>query len=57
VDVATLLLDLYGRIPPLAQAAVAGLTPDQLRATVEPGTNPIGWLIWHTARIQDHHVA
>jgi hypothetical protein len=22
-----------------------------------PGTNSIGWLIWHTARVQDHHVA
>src|SRR5207302_11498467 len=21
------------------------------------GANPIGWLLWHLARVQDHHVA
>ena len=23
----------------------------------EPGTNTIGWLVWHLARVQDHHVS
>ena len=22
-----------------------------------PGTNPVGWLVWHLSRGQDHHVA
>jgi hypothetical protein len=22
-----------------------------------PGTNPVGWLVWHLTRVQDHHVA
>jgi uncharacterized damage-inducible protein DinB len=22
-----------------------------------PGANPIAWLVWHTARVQDHHVS
>ncbi len=57
MDVAALLLELYGRIPPLAESAVAGLDPDQLRASPQAGANPIGWLVWHLTRVQDHHVA
>lgn len=56
MDVATLLLELYGRIPPLAADAVDGL--DVGRLTESPrGANPIAWLVWHQARVQDHHVA
>lgn len=57
MDVSGLLLELYGRVPPLAREAVDGLTPDQLVATVVPGTNPIGWLVWHLTRVEDGHVA
>lgn len=57
MDVAALLLELFGRIPPLAYDAVTGLDPDQLAERPEPGANPIGWLVWHLARVQDHHVA
>ena len=57
VDVASLLLELYGRVPPLARRAVEGLDPDQLVAQAAAGTNSIGWLVWHLARVHDHHVA
>ena len=57
MDVAALLLELYGRIPPLARHAVDGVAPDRLVESPAPGTNPIGWLVWHLARVQDHHVA
>lgn len=57
MDVAGLLLELYGRIPPLAQQAVEDLTEDQLREPPAAGANSIGWLVWHLARVQDHHVA
>ena len=57
MDVAALLLELYGRIPPLAGDAVAGLDVDQLTEPVDRGANPIGWLIWHLTRVQDHHVS
>jgi hypothetical protein len=57
MDIASLLLELYGRIPPLAETAVAGLNEEALCAAPEPGANPIGWLVWHLARVQDHHVA
>ena len=52
-----LLLDLYGRIPPLARESVDGLPTDQLTAQVAPGTNPIAWLIWHIARVQDAYLS
>ncbi len=52
-----LLLEIYGRIPPLAQGAVEGLDTDQLTWAPAPVANPIGWLVWHLTRVQDHHVA
>ncbi len=57
MDVASLLLELYGRIPPLARHAVEGVDLDRLTEAPAPGANPIAWLIWHLARVQDDHVA
>lgn len=57
VDIAALLIELYGRIPPLARHAVEGIDATRLTEAPVPGTNPIGWLVWHLARVQDHHVA
>jgi hypothetical protein len=52
-----LLIELYGRIGPLARDAVEGIDAEGLTTAPVPGTNPIGWLVWHLARVQDHHVA
>jgi uncharacterized damage-inducible protein DinB len=57
MDVAALLLETYGRVPPLAADAVEGLDAEQLHQAPAPGANTIGWLIWHLTRVQDHHVA
>ncbi len=57
MDVASLLLELYGRIPPLARDAVEGVALERLTEPPGPGTNPIAWLVWHLARVQDGHVA
>ena len=57
MDVAPLLLELYGRIPPLAHHVVTGVEPPQLLERVTPDANPIAWLVWHSARVQDHHIA
>jgi hypothetical protein len=57
MDVAALLVELYGRIPPLVREAVDGLDPEQLAERPAPGANSIAWLVWHLTRIQDHHVA
>jgi hypothetical protein len=57
MDIAALLLDIYDRIPPLAARAVAGLDQEDLCRAPEPGANTVGWLVWHLARVQDHHVS
>ncbi len=57
VDTSSLLLELYGRVVPLAREAVDGLDADALAAQPAPGVNSIGWLVWHLARVQDHHTA
>jgi uncharacterized damage-inducible protein DinB len=57
VNVASLLLELYGRIPPLARHAIEGVDLDRLTEPPSPGANTIAWLVWHMARIQDDHIA
>ncbi len=57
MDISALLIELYGRVPPLARQAVDGVDVARLRELPGPGTNSIGWLIWHLTRVQDHHVS
>ena len=57
MDVSGLLLDLYGRVPPLAREAVEDLDLAQLHHQPGPGANTIAWLIWHLARVQDAQIA
>ena len=52
-----LLTDACQRVLQTATGAVDGLTVEQLTHQPEPGANPIGWLVWHLARVQDDHVA
>ena len=54
---AELLQDAFDRILQTASGAVDGLSDDQLAARPAPDANPIGWLVWHLARVQDDHVA
>src|SRR4051794_20390493 len=56
MDVRDLLIEGFDRSPDLVRSAVDGLTPEQLRWAPAPGANPIGWLVWHQTRVQDHHV-
>lgn len=57
MDTSSLLIELYERIPPLAERAVEGLDTAELTRSPAPGVNTIGWLIWHLTRVQDHHVS
>jgi hypothetical protein len=57
MDISALLVELYGRIPPIAQSAVDGIDPARLVESPAPGANTIAWLIWHSARVADHHGA
>jgi hypothetical protein len=52
-----LLEDLFGRIPHAVEGAVAGLSAEDLVWVPAAGANPIGWLVWHLARVEDHHGA
>ncbi|MEO6651895.1 MAG: DinB family protein [Ilumatobacteraceae bacterium] len=57
MDVSQLLLELFGRIPPLVADAAGGLDAEQLVERPGDGANTVGWLLWHLARVQDDHVA
>jgi uncharacterized damage-inducible protein DinB len=57
MDVAAVLTELYGRLPPLVRHAVDGLSAEDLVRPPVPGANTVGWLVWHLTRVQDHHVA
>lgn len=54
MDVTGLLREAYGRVPPLAREAVKDLTVEQLCQRPTSDANPIAWLVWHMARVQDH---
>ena len=54
---AELLTDLFERIVQTASDAVDGLS-DEVLATRPAGEgNPIAWLVWHLARVEDDHIA
>ena len=51
------LLEVYGRIPPLVREVLDGLPDDALIARPGPKANSIAWLVWHLTRVQDHHMS
>jgi uncharacterized damage-inducible protein DinB len=57
MDVRTLLSDLFGRVDEHVDEILDGLDPGSLTRQPAPGTNPIGWLLWHIARVEDAQVA
>ncbi len=57
MDVSLLLLEIYGRIPPLAEQAIDGVDLAGLTEPPAPDANTMAWLVWHLARVQDHHVS
>lgn len=52
-----LLADHAERIQELYAAALDGLDLDAAHVRPAGRGNPIAWLLWHTARVQDDHVA
>jgi hypothetical protein len=57
VDISALLIEIFGRVPPLAREAADGLGVGDLVARPAPNANSIAWLIWHLSRVQDHHIS
>ncbi|MEO5852803.1 MAG: DUF664 domain-containing protein [Nocardioides sp.] len=54
---ADLLVEAFDRILQTGLAAVDGLEDEALAARPAPEANPVGWLVWHLARVQDDHIA
>ncbi|MDR7252297.1 putative damage-inducible protein DinB [Nocardioides sp. BE266] len=57
MDVRGLLTEGFGRITELYDGLAEGLDDESLHHRPGGTGNPIGWLLWHLARVQDHHVA
>ncbi len=57
METSELLTDSFGRIRELYVDIAADLTPEAARRRPDGSGNPIVWLLWHTARVQDDHVA
>ena len=52
-----MLLETYGRVPHLARGVVDGLSLDQVLQRPTDDANPIAWLVWHMARLQDQQTS
>ena len=46
-----------GRVATAVPAVLHGLSPHDLVVRPSADANPIGWLVWHLARVEDAHVA
>ena len=57
MDVRGVLTEGFGRIAELYPDIADGLDERGLHERPGGTGNPIGWLLWHLARVQDHHVA
>jgi hypothetical protein len=53
---AQLLADAFGRIREDVAGILDGLTPEQALCRLDPGANPVSWLVWHLTRVQDAQV-
>ena len=51
-----MMTDGYARIPQIVERVLNKLSLDDLHKQPHPGSNSIGWLVWHLARIHDHEV-
>ncbi len=52
-----MIADGYGRVLEVLEAALKGLTEDDLNQQPRPDCNSMGWLAWLLTRVQDDHVA
>ena len=57
MDVRGVLTEAFGRVTELYDDVADGLDEDAMAHRPGGTGNPIGWLLWHLARVQDDHVA
>ncbi|MEP6650845.1 MAG: DinB family protein [Lapillicoccus sp.] len=50
------LLEAFGRTPDLVATALDGLSDADLLRRIDPDSNTVAWLVWHTARMQDGQI-
>ncbi len=53
----SLLRDAFARVYESVPEVLSDLDEEQLAWSPGPHANPISWLIWHLARVQDDHLA
>ena len=47
-------IDHFGRVRRLLAMSIEGLSIEQLMKQPDEESNPLGWIGWHLARIQDN---
>ena len=52
-----LLADAFQRVRDLVPGVVRDLSVEELTWRPDAAANPVGWLVWHLARVQDDHLA
>lgn len=57
METSELLVDSFERVRELYVGLIDDLDPDTAQHRLEGVGNPIVWLLWHTARVQDDHVS
>lgn len=57
MDAKDVLDDAFARLPELYADVADGLDESRLNERPQGTGNPIGWLLWHLARVEDDHVA
>jgi len=57
MDERELFEDLLSRVHENVHQIAEGLAQEDLLVVPGPGSNPIGWLLWHISRVQDAQVA
>ncbi len=53
MDATEMFLIRHERLHAHVQGVTDGLTEQQVRIAVQPGANPLAWLLWHIARAED----
>lgn len=57
VEANGILVELFERIDGHVESVLDGIDDALLNTPPAPGTNPVGWLVWHLTRVQDSHIA
>ena len=57
METSELLADTFGRVRELYVDVARDLDEEHAHRRPQGTGNPVAWLLWHTARVQDDHVA